>query len=495
MKQTLLSVALCVVGTSLASAQFWNLGGGITAYSSSFDGAVVAGMTTSQYFYWTDATGLITVGGNAPGNGIGGKADISHDGTKFVGSFTNSATGFSEAAIYTIGTATWQNIGANGPNSGNETSAGWALSGDGMVAGGNSWISAGGANAFQWTQAGGFLSLGTTVTGRSTRVDGASRDGSVLIGYQDGPTGFRQGAVWVNGVQTLMTTPSGGLISGASDLSGDGMYGVGSGNSATLQNGYRWGRDGSYIDLGRPNGTNASWRGSSVAISDNGKTVVGFNRPFPGPATFGRGYIWFEGVGTIDLNAWATMNNVNAGTLVLALPLGISGDGKTVVGQGSGGAGFVVKFTGIPVSGTVSLGDFGGVVNNRDIVVQLLDPVTNAVLSTHPAKLETTGKFYFAAPAAGDYKIAVKGTHWLRQVGPVVTIGPDGLGGQTFSLVNGDVDNDNEVGSGDLSALSSAFLAVSGDANFSDAADLDGDGEVGSSDLSILSTNFLAMGD
>lgn len=495
MKQTLLTTALCVAATSLASAQFWNLGAGNTAYSTSFDGSVVAGYTPTQYFYWTEATGLVTVGGNAPGNGIGGKADISHDGTKFAGSFTNSATTFSEAAIYTIATASWQTLGSNGPNSGNETSAGWALSGDGNVAAGNSWISAGGANAFQWTQAGGFLSLGTTVAGRSTRVDAASRDGSVLTGYQDSTSGFRQGAVWNNGAQVLMFTPSGGAISGTSDISGDGMYVVGSGNSATLQNGYRWGQDGSYVDHGRPNGTLASWRGSSVAISDNGKTVVGFYRPFPGPATFGKGYIWFEGVGTIDLNVWATLNNINVGTLTLALPLGISGDGKTVVGLGSGAVGYAVKFNGLPVSGTVTLGDFGGVVNNRNIVVELLDPVTNAVLSTHPTKLEATGKFYFAAPAAGDYKIAVKGTHWLRKVGPVVTIGPDGLGGQNFSLVNGDADNDNEVGGSDLSVLSGAFLAVTGDANYSDSADLDGDGEVGSSDLSILSSNFLAMGD
>lgn len=495
MKQTLLSTALCVAATSLASAQFWNLGSGVTAYSASFDGSVVAGYTTTQYFHWNATSGLVTVGGNPPGNGVGGKADISHDGSKFVGSFTNSATTFSEAAIYTIATATWQNLGANGPNSGTETSAGWALSGDGMVAAGNSWISAGSANAFQWTQAGGFLNLGTTVAGRSTRVDGANTDGSVLVGYQDNSTGFRQGALWVNGVQTLMTTPTGGLISGVSDVSGDGNFVVGIGNSATLQNGYRWGRDGSYIDHGRPAGTNAAWRGGSSSISDNGKTCVGFQRPFPGPATFGRGYIWFENVGTIDLNAWATMNNVNVGTVTLALPLGISGDGKTVVGQGSGGVGFVVKFTGIPVSGTVTLGDFGGVVNNRNIVVELLDPVTGNVLSTHPSKLEANGKFYFAAPAAGDYKIAVKGTHWLRKVGPVVTIGADGLGGQNFALINGDADNDNEVGGGDLSVLSGAFLAVTGDANYSDAADLDGDGEVGSSDLSILSSNFLAMGD
>ena len=65
----------------------------------------------------------------------------------------------------------------------------------------------------------------------------------------------------------------------------------------------------------------------------------------------------------------------------------------------------------------------------------------------------------------------------------------------TFSLINGDIDGDNEVGPGDFGILSSAFGSVDGDPNWDPEADLDGDGEVGPSDFGILSANFGLSGD
>lgn len=65
----------------------------------------------------------------------------------------------------------------------------------------------------------------------------------------------------------------------------------------------------------------------------------------------------------------------------------------------------------------------------------------------------------------------------------------------TVALRAGDVDDDNEVGSSDLSLLSTGFLSTPGTVGWNSFADFDGDNEIGSSDLSALSAHFLLAGD
>ena len=64
-----------------------------------------------------------------------------------------------------------------------------------------------------------------------------------------------------------------------------------------------------------------------------------------------------------------------------------------------------------------------------------------------------------------------------------------------MSLVNGDVDSDNEVSLGDYSLLASAFGSDPSSANWDASADLNGDEEVNIGDYSILATNFGQIGD
>lgn len=65
----------------------------------------------------------------------------------------------------------------------------------------------------------------------------------------------------------------------------------------------------------------------------------------------------------------------------------------------------------------------------------------------------------------------------------------------TVDLINGDVNNDNEVGPGDFTLLSAAFGTSLGDAGYNAAADLNGDDEVGPADFTILSASFGQTGD
>jgi hypothetical protein len=70
-----------------------------------------------------------------------------------------------------------------------------------------------------------------------------------------------------------------------------------------------------------------------------------------------------------------------------------------------------------------------------------------------------------------------------------VTITASGFSGVNFSLINGDVNNDNTVSLADFSLLRTNF----GTSNA--ASDLNGDGTVSLADFSVLRTNFGQTGD
>lgn len=82
----------------------------------------------------------------------------------------------------------------------------------------------------------------------------------------------------------------------------------------------------------------------------------------------------------------------------------------------------------------------------------------------------------------------------LSKIVPLVDLGV-GQDDITLTLLNGDVDRDNEVGPGDFGLLASAFLSVPGDPNWNADADLDTDFEVGPGDFAIIANNFLESGD
>lgn len=330
---------------SLAQGTFYNLGSNRTVSGVSADGTSAAGYDGAGYFRWTVSGGVVQIGGNAPGNGIGGQAKMSDDGQFICGSFTNPLSGASEASRFDVSGGTWTPLGGIGGQSGSEISGGWGISGDGQTVVGLGWINAGSAHAIRWTQAGGMTDMGTTVPNRSTRANGTNNNGNTVVGWQDNATGFRQGAVWNNGVQTLITLGIGGSALGeASDCSNNGQWVVGSGVAANNHEPYRWRPATGAVSLGKINPT---WRGAATGISGDGSVIVGFERPFPGPATFGIGLIWVDGQGPFNLNTYLTSLGIQIpANTILALPLDISADGNTIVGLARTPAatvGFVVR--------------------------------------------------------------------------------------------------------------------------------------------------------
>ncbi len=69
------------------------------------------------------------------------------------------------------------------------------------------------------------------------------------------------------------------------------------------------------------------------------------------------------------------------------------------------------------------------------------------------------------------------------------------VSGVNVSLVNGDIDGDNEVTLIDFGALVAAFGSVPGDSNWNPEADLDGDAEVTLFDFGVLVKNFGETGE
>lgn len=335
---------------------------GVTPTGVSANGSVVVGYDGIGYFYYTADEGYVQVGGAPPGDGIGGSATASDDGLRFSGTLLNTSTNLYEMGIYDRSLGQWTLCGSLGASSGSSASSGWGLSGNGLVAVGLGWINAGTAHAIVWTAQNGVTSLGSTVTGRSTRANATNADGRVVVGWQDAASGFRQGCVWNNGVQTLIAQGS-SPMGEAGACSADGSVVVGGGTSGNSFQAWRWTQAGGVQNIGPA--PVSGWRGSSTSVSGDGGTIVGFYRPWPAPATFGRGFIWTAQDGMRDLTDLAIEQGVAVPSgLTLALPLAISKDGRTVVGLASGGFGFAVTLA--PDSSPADLnGD--GAVNGVDL--------------------------------------------------------------------------------------------------------------------------------
>jgi hypothetical protein len=141
----------------------------------------------------------------------------------------------------------------------------------------------------------------------------------------------------------------------------------------------------------------------------------------------------------------------------------------------------------------VNLLDFGGDVTLVPVDLQVRAPGILTPLQVHTLSLNGSGGLSLVAPLEGVYDLSVKASHWLRQTLPSVAV--NGTGVANFSLVNGDVDGDNEVTLFDFGALVAAFGSMPGDPNWNADADLDGDEEVTLFDFGVLVRNFGAIGD
>jgi len=329
---SLLALAL----SSAAHAQFYNLANTdmLAVTGLSYDGSRAVGVNgdNTPFYMWTAATGVQT----GVGDFIGGVATISADGNTVGFNGINPASGNRELALYNWNSGATTYLGSLGQTSDrSDASSMWALSGDGKTAVGLAWVSGSNAHAITATTAG-VVDLGSSVAGRSTRANAVSYDGSVVGGWQD-TNGPWQGAIWKNGVQTLLTSSDGTFVGAVNGLSANGTWAVG---GAYNDMAYRWSEATGvqYIGAG------LYWGDSAVAtaISADGRVIIGTSHSWDVPATWGSGFVWTEDLGLVDLTQLALSEGIDLEGVTLAIPETISGDGQTIAGMGSNGQGFIL---------------------------------------------------------------------------------------------------------------------------------------------------------
>ena len=187
---------------------------GMLATGVNVNGAVVVGGSDGiGSFYWMPTTGAVFIGGQQA-------SGVSGDGTRIVGT-AYDRNGVANAAIWLRATE-WQLLGSfpNAVPCDRSFSSATATNRDGSVIVGLGWNGCE-AHAFRWEEATGLVDLGSSVPGRSSQSRGVSADGRVVVGAQDGVTGYRQGARWEGGRQVLFAGP-GGIVGGARAVNHDG---------------------------------------------------------------------------------------------------------------------------------------------------------------------------------------------------------------------------------------------------------------------------------
>jgi|GEM_PF-3242929 len=149
-----------------------------------------------------------------------------------------------------------------------------------------------------------------------------------------------------------------------------------------------------------------------------------------------------------------------------------------------------------PISG--SFNPIGGGVNlkgwNYDVEVRM--PGSTAPSDSILGSVGNSGTFStLTAAPDGTYDLAFKPDRCLRRVIPNVVVPDTGVNGLRISVIVGDIDGDNYIGSDDYLDLTASFDKNPGDVGYNPMADLSGDGYVGTDDYIILNRNFDRHGD
>lgn len=338
LSNALVSVTAMMALAGAASAQtLMVLPSGLLPSGATNGGTMIVGdnQNTGTYFLWDAVNGYTNIGGVTASAGGAGNVKIASDGSRIAGTSPNPANGNQhEIAYYTPSTGLWTHLGGIGGASGTSVSSNWGISSGGQHIVGLGWINAGTAHAVSWSEGGTLTDMGSTVTERSSRANAVSADGTVVAGWQDATDGFRQAAVWHNGVQTVITTPGGDAVGEAGVLSGDGVWVAGNGTGSTGNQAWRWSADGGLETLGTLGLSGFNIRGAATGTNSDGSVIVGFERGL-GLPTGGEGFYWTEATGMISLDDYFASLGIEAPNgLRYSLPLGVSDDGTTFYGYG-----------------------------------------------------------------------------------------------------------------------------------------------------------------
>ena len=300
---------------------------GLVPYSyaeqPSADGRVVVGYDQLSAWYWTRETWVVRLDQSLPpGNGVGGRPNITADG-RFISCSTLQGTPpKSEATIFDRDTGLYDPaIGSLGYHCDIERCGPWDMTPNGSHVSGLVWGSACTASGFVWdAQTDTMRLLPSVYIYKPTRANGISVDGSFVGGWNDDYVGWRQGCVWRknaegNYVATLLHTGVPTIkLKEVSCVSGNGQWAYGAGREG-IDGGvpYRWSVATGYQPIAGGVGTvySASFDGSILLMGSG---------------------VWIAGRGYIPLRNWAAEHGFVLTTEWSFQPFGMTEDALTITG-------------------------------------------------------------------------------------------------------------------------------------------------------------------
>jgi probable HAF family extracellular repeat protein len=287
---------------------------------------------------WLPTSGTTLLGGTQA-------VAVSRDGKTIVGRALDS-NGKENAAIWTGG-RDWRLLGSFTPTAqpcDMLLSGSFGASDDGKVVVGLGWDGCKLAHAFRWEESTGMVDLGSTTPGRSSRANNVSGDGQVVVGWQEDTTGYRMGAKWAGRTQELIRGP-GGMVGEAFGANHDGSLIVGTNcnpfDVTGSPTGWSWTAAGGVTCLRFDVPPRLQFVPRQVLIettSDDGR-VMG------GGLSFGlesESLVWFDGQGFLlkDYLRAHGVPDAFDGWVNTGFVLGMTPDGRTLVGYGAGPTSF-----------------------------------------------------------------------------------------------------------------------------------------------------------
>jgi uncharacterized membrane protein len=304
------------------------------------DGRTVIGSGSTSYFYWTRESGVVYIGGIAPGyQGAGGVGRVSADGTRFAGGSLN-VNDKAEASTFALADGFWVASSGIGGSCDITSTSAYGMSANGqVVVGGGYATNCGSFRAFRWDAGSGAIVALPSWFGWSCRANAVSADGSTVVGWQADNSGQWRPCLWkFNGtswVQTRPAAPGGSpttLYGEAQAASADGQVAVGAATIGGIRQPFRWTQAGGTVGLGLA--ADPTIPGAATDCSADATRILCFFRAGP-PPTSGEGYMWIEGRGYVALETLAQEAGVAVPPEVrLSLPLAMSADALTIVGTG-----------------------------------------------------------------------------------------------------------------------------------------------------------------
>ena len=347
--KSLAVLSALIGGTSFVNAQVYVVGDGQTAYSVSENGKVVVLNTVDNNFYWTPEKGIHLLGEIASDTSNSGHPLVTADGKKIAVMVAKPETGVNQMSIYDIESDTWKYLGGLGGVSDNETSSVWGMSADGKYISGLGATKDGSFHGIVWNEATGFTDLKTDGEYYS-RANGISDDGKIVVGWHD--TDFDRWCVyWENGERHQVLDQDGYEVLELAGVSGNGKWMIGATGEDVAM---RYSKETGVQLIEHPK-QGFYFNGAATAINTDGSVIVGFYRPWPGPAFMGEGFIWTEKTGRVELNEYVKSLGYDDLGITFALPLGMSKDGTKIVGLGKTDEGVVSFLISLPKLATTEV--------------------------------------------------------------------------------------------------------------------------------------------